>query len=209
MNKKHLRGMLRVLAFCAGLGYWVTVIGAGVVLIISPFLWLTDVDRFWIDVPAQMAAIDGVESSWGRGSALFPLDRVSARLRVPIGHAPGWFFATWWLGIAVYAGLGALLFHHLRAMLRRLREGKPFDVENATRLRWIGVLLVAGSLEFAAVMHVLSLAAVDSLMNATIASAVPPIGMAINVVLMGLALIVLAEIFRHGAELEHDQSLVV
>lgn len=208
MNRKHLRGMLRVLAFWAGLSYWVIVIGATLVLIMSPFLWLHGVDLFYIDVSARVADVGGVQSSWGRDTGLFELDRVTARLRVPIGRAPGWFFVTWWVGMVVYAVLGVLLFHHLRQMLGSLREGKPFDVDNATRLRWIGVLLVAGSLAFELVFQVLSFAAVDSLTDATIGSAVPPIHM-IGDVLMGLALIVLAEIFRHGAELEHDQSLVV
>ena len=89
-----------------------------------------------------------------------------------------------------------------------LRDGAPFDARNATRVRWLGVLLIAGELSLKALTFWLS-----SIVLRTLAAGPQALGPSFTVdakvILIGLMLVALAEVFRRGTTLEDEQSLVV
>jgi hypothetical protein len=89
-----------------------------------------------------------------------------------------------------------------------VRDGAPFDVQNAVRLRWVGLLLIALSLLNGVAELVTSMVVRQGLAGGSVAVAG---GLRIEApfLLVALVLLALAEIFRRGAELEHEQSLVV
>lgn len=209
MDGKRLQGILRVLSVGAALMYWVILVGGVALLIMIPAARVTGAAEFGIGVPAEVAEIDAaMESEWGAAPGRFELDDVAATLDVPIARAPGWYVIAAWLGAALTLPLVVMFLHHLRRMLKRLRDGAPFDIENATHLRWLGWLLIAVHTLGAVVWFVLSKAAIDSLTSANV-TLHAPLGLDLKVILMGFGLVALAEIFRHGAELEDEQSLVV
>lgn len=209
MDGKRLQGILRVLSGGAALLYWVLLVAAVALLIMIPAARLTDGREFAIGVPAEVTHLQaGLESRWADAAGEFMLDDVTASLDVPIGRAPGWYVLVAWLGAAVTSGMAVTFLHHLRRMLRRLRDGAPFDIENARHLRWLGWLLIAAHSVGAVVWYVLSSTAIESLTTADV-TVNAPLVLDLKVILMGLALVALAEIFRHGAELEDEQSLVV
>jgi hypothetical protein len=101
-----------------------------------------------------------------------------------------------------------LFLHHLRRIFQRVRDGIPFDAENAMRLRRLGIVLLALALLNGVAELVVALAVRGNLSDGNvIVPATLPIDM--SLVFVALVLIALAAIFRRGAELEDEQSLVV
>lgn len=95
-----------------------------------------------------------------------------------------------------------------REMLRAAIAGAPFAPANVRRLRRLALLLVAAGLvvplvEYAAARMVLA----RLLVEGTPLSPSPPI--ALDPILAGLLVLVLAAVFQHGATLEDDRSLTV
>jgi serine phosphatase RsbU (regulator of sigma subunit) len=91
----------------------------------------------------------------------------------------------------------------LRRIFRRLVEGRPFLDENARNLRFIGLAVVAGELALAAFQYLSQRAVRGALSSAEIsfhASYAPRP----SVVLAGLALLIVAEIFREGIKMRVD-----
>jgi hypothetical protein len=106
---------------------------------------------------------------------------------------------------ALVALYGVLL---VRNPLRDVGAGQPFGPTNARRLRILGVLfLVVGVLrpavEYALGSLVLSrIVSVEPVLS-------PPLAFQRDAIVAGLLLLVLAQVWRHGSELEEDQSLTV
>ena len=75
-------------------------------------------------------------------------------------------------------------------------------------MRWLGLLLLALALFNGVAEFLTSLAVRNGLASSNFRVTT---GLHINmfVVVVALALVALAEIFRRGAELEHEQSLVI
>ena len=107
--------------------------------------------------------------------------------------------------VAVIGMLAAALvvLHRLRRIFRRLVEGRPFLDENARSLRFIGVAVVAGELASAAFQYLGQRALTGGLSSAEISfhAAFAP---RFPVMLAGLALLIVAEIFREGIKMRAD-----
>jgi hypothetical protein len=160
-----------------------------------------------LNVPA--ALVDSratVETRWG--PAKLEVEDVQGKLRMPVGMLPWWLFAILWTHGAGGMTLILLSLHQLRRILQRVRDGAPFDADNARRLRWLGLSLFGVALLNGVVEFVTSLAVRRGLSASGITV---PVAMPIDgsLVFVAFVLVVLARIFRRGADLEHDQSLVV
>jgi hypothetical protein len=97
---------------------------------------------------------------------------------------------------------------NLRRVVRRIRAAAPFDAENARCLRSLGVLLFALACLDGVAGSVVSWALSRGFTSSTMSVST---GLHVNgaLVLIGLVLIVLAEIFRRGSALEQEQALVI
>lgn len=115
------------------------------------------------------------------------------------------------LGIAALAlFLGACLYFvkQLRDIVRTIDQQDPFVKENARRVRMIGVLIIAFSLA----KGVLQLA-----ISGYADSAVVPTGFTLDgklefpfgLIVAGVAVVVLSEVFRHGHRLREEHSLTI
>jgi serine phosphatase RsbU (regulator of sigma subunit) len=93
--------------------------------------------------------------------------------------------------------------HHLRRIFRRLVEGRPFLDENARRLRFIGLALAAGALAGASLQY-LGQRAVASALSSEQIKFHPVFAPDLSVVLAGLVLLIVAEIFREGIKMRTD-----
>ncbi len=110
------------------------------------------------------------------------------------------------LTLVAVTGLMAVVvvvLHLLRRIFRRLVEGRPFLDENARSLRLIGLTVVAGELVWAALQYLGQRAVAGALSSAQISfqAAFAPRA---SVVLAGLALLIVAEIFREGIKMRAD-----
>ena len=169
--------------------------------------WMLGLGTIEVELPALgMDSVATVPTTWG--PAHLEVEEVRANLKMPIVLLPWSVVGAVLIELAVGAALLLLFLHHLRRIFQRVRDGAPFDAHNALRLRWVGLLLLAlavlaGVAELATSLIVRGWLARNDITVST--------GLHINgwLVFVALVLIALAEIFRRGAELEHEQSLVV
>ena len=107
------------------------------------------------------------------------------------------------LGVIAVEAVVLLVLHRLRRIFRRLVEGRPFLDENARGLRFIGLAVMAGELAWAALQYLGQRAVAAALSSAEISfhAAFAPRP---SVVLAGLALLIVAEIFREGIKMRAD-----
>jgi hypothetical protein len=130
-----------------------------------------------------------------RGSLRFPLQR-------------GLVFITNGLLLILAMGVGLWLTTQLQRVLRTVRDGKPFAPSNATRVRRIAWVLIAGEFVRAAIVYLEnSYAATHFTAEGLRFTARPDLSLA--AVIEGLIILVIAEVFRAGTRLDEDQSLTV
>ena len=203
--------VVRVLTALVSIAYFGLGILGALVLIAAPLVkLLTDGDPDWIwglRVPASVPEAEAtVLTTWG--PARLEVEDVRGVLRLPLSMLPWWLVAVLWAHAAVVFALILLFLHHLRRIFQRVRAGAPFDAANALRLRWLGLLLLAVAVVNGVAELVTSRAVRAGLSSGSITV---PRGLHVDLsaVLVALVLVALAEIFRRGAELEDEQSLVV
>lgn len=203
--------VVRVLSAAVSVAYFAVWAIAVVVLLALPLLRLLAVghpDWMWeLEIPASLRDLQTtVLTRWGAGR--LEAERVRVMLELPIETTPWGLVAVLWSGAVLVFALTLLALHHLRRIFQRVRDGAPFDAQNALRMRWLGFLLLALAL-LDAVAEFLTAAVMRrgiTSENVTVAA-----GFSVNLplVFVGLAVVALAEIFRRGAELEDEQALVV
>ena len=93
--------------------------------------------------------------------------------------------------------------HRLRGIFRRLIQSRPFAVENARDLRFIGLAIIAGELVFSAAAYWSTRLVVDEF-TSTGVTLQADFDIRMPVLLAGLVLLVVAEVFREGAQMKAD-----
>ena len=111
----------------------------------------------------------------------------------------GMLLALW---VAIY------IVYLMRGILRRVKAGDPFAPGNVRALQIVGTLLVVLGffgpfLEYAVVRSALDQVALRGV------ALTAPFDLQTDAVLAGLLVLVLAGIFRHGADLERDRALTI
>ena len=104
--------------------------------------------------------------------------------------------------------LGLWMLGNLRAVFRTLRAGRPFVSANATRLRWIGIAIIAGEFGRSAMMFLNNYYAMTYFSAEGLRFDARP-DLSLLVIAYGLIVLVIAEVFRTGTRLDEDQSLTV
>lgn len=202
--------VVRVLTTLVSTAYFALWIVTSALLVAAPAAKLLAGGRNWtweLEVPATVRDSEAtVSTSWG--PARLAVENVRGSLRLPIATLPWGLVAVLWAHVAVLLGLTLVSLHHLRRIFQRVRDGEPFDAGNAVRMRWLGLLLLALAVFNGIAELVTSLALRTDPSSGPVAVAA---GLHVNfpLVFVALVLVVLAEIFRRGSELEREQSLVI
>jgi hypothetical protein len=203
--------VVKTLAALTSFAYFFMWAGAALVLIGLPLVkaFGTDADFYYsLELPVNTPTLQTmVQTVWGPAPLL--LDQVRGKLQLPIATMPWSFLALLWGYAAVGGALMLLFLHNLRRIFRRVRDGAAFDVQNAVRIRTLGILLLAMAGLKAVAEVATSLAVRRGL--AEDSSLTVPGGFHTDLTLVPVALVLmaLAEVFRRGAALEHEQSLVI
>ncbi|MCC7007786.1 MAG: PP2C family protein-serine/threonine phosphatase [Acidobacteria bacterium] len=93
--------------------------------------------------------------------------------------------------------------YRLRRVLRGLRQGRPFLAENATDLRFIGLMVIGGQIAWAGLQYLGMRFGVDELTSAQLVFQAPfPLN--VPIIVSGLVLVVVAEVFREGNRMRSD-----
>lgn len=203
--------VVSVLTGLASTAYFGLLVLAVVVLIGLPTVKLAagDDPDWEIGLTVPVASLDSdatVLTRWG--DARLEVEDMGGSLRLPVWMLPWWLFAILWIYVAAAMALTLMFVHHLRRTFQRVRGGAPFDVTNAPRLRWLGLLALGLALLRGMAEFVTSLAVRGGVVGARVEV---PLGLSVDgwLVFFGLVLLALGEIFRRGAELEEEQSLTV
>jgi hypothetical protein len=147
------------------------------------------------DRPVQPVASEQARIEKGSGTLIVPIDR------------GGVLYAAVTTLIVLLA-IGLWILGQLCAVLRTVRDGKPFTAANVRRIRWVGVGVILG--EFVASGSALFgnyYAASHVVWDGVQFGGVPivsPTG-----ILHGLVILAIAEVFRTGTRLDEDQSLTI
>ena len=209
MNHRSNR-VIRLLTMMVSIAYYGLWVGAVIVLVGAPITRMFASGPDWelgLTVPARVQDLAApVVANWG--PAQLELGDVKANLRVPIVLMPWWLFMLLWLHVAVYFGLVLLSVFQLRRIFQSVRQGAPFDVGNAVRLRSLGTLLIAIAL-FRAFAEFITVMAIRRGITSSLITLDTGFHIDMPFFFLALALVALAEIFRRGAELESEQSLVI
>ena len=166
-------------------------------------------DAFYqIEAPVVVHPTISLAGGWRVPGAHVNVAQVRATAAVPVSLVPAGLVALVWLALAVSAALVLLFLHHLRRLFQRVRQGAPFDAGNAARLSWLGILLVCAAVWKCVTDFWMSLA-ISQMLEGGGDRLGTGVDLNLPVMLVGLVLIGLAEIFRRGAALEEEQALVV
>ena len=202
----------RTLAVVAAIAFYGLVVAATLLLVMMPVgkvLGGPNGDfHYGLPVPVKLLNPQTtIETAWG--SVPLKLDDSRAELRLPVSRLPWSLVAVLWVYTALAAAVLLLFVHNLRRIFQRVRDGAAFDAQNAFRLRRLGTLLLAFAL----------LESIGETATAWIAKSGLVAGSGVTVqsglsadgrlVLAAFVLIALAEVFRKGADLEREQSLVI
>lgn len=204
--------VVRILTALVSVAYFGMWAGAAFVLIALPMLKAfggAGGDFYYgLELPVTAPMVQTmVQTVWGPAPLM--LDEVRGKLELPISTMPWALLALLWCYAAVGGALMLLFLHNLRRIFQRVRDEAAFDAQNVVRLRTVGALLLAIAGLNAIVELATSIAVRRGLAEGS--SLTVPTGFHIDgtLVLVALVVMALAEVFRRGAALEHEQSLVV
>ena len=99
--------------------------------------------------------------------------------------------------------VAVLVLFRLRRIFRRLDEGHPFLADNARDLRFIGATVVVGVFAFAAVQYS-QMRLVTAELSSPQLEFQTPFHVSMPVLLAGLVVLVVAEVFREGSGMRSD-----
>jgi len=105
--------------------------------------------------------------------------------------------------------IGLLIIFHLRKIFATIAGGDPFSMENSKRIRLIGWAVIAASVLKALLSFLIGLY-FSTLIN------LPGLTLTANMrledfsgVFVGVIILILAEVFQHGARLQEESNLIV
>lgn len=187
------------------------------VLLAVPFVRLpitvTAPVTFTLDTPDEIL---GGRTGWGfefretrRPPAPRPerLRRIAGSMRVPVSNR--WFLAFNGIALIVILLFVSYTLGKLRDVMRTLvRDKKPFVAANAARLRFLGLAVIIGSLAVSAIVFVENTWARANLNIPGVTFDVLP-NIDFGTIFYGLIILVIAEVFRAGTQLDEDQSLTI
>ncbi len=204
--------VVKVLSALATGLYYVTWVAAGLVLIWMPVAKVLGARSgqamYHFGAPVTVHPTLDLANSWRLRGARVVVSQVRATAELPVDAAPWGFVVLGWVTLAISAAFLLLFLHQLRRLFQRVRQGAPFDPDNAARLRWLGILLLVLAL-WQTVTDVWMSLAISRMLEGPGNQLGTGVSLNLPVILVGLVLIALAEIFRRGAALEEEQSLVV
>jgi Protein of unknown function (DUF2975). len=204
------RSVASFLAILLNVIWYVVAIGTVLMACVAVAALAADVRKFQMDLPVSFSVNNQILSSdlAQPGGEAARVKNVRARGSLTFAPPSGTFLATTAATLAVLFALGLWVLGHLRAVFRTLRQGRPFVPANATRIRWIGYAVILAEVVRTAVVFVANSYAMTHFAAAGLRFDARP-DFHLLAVVHGLIILVIAEVFRAGTQLDEDQSLTV
>ena len=188
--------------------WWMVVVAMVLVAGMAVFSLTGGLDgkNLTVGLPVGLEVLDPVQGAGASLNAEGRIKKLRGTVRFPTRRSPFIFGSM--LLIAVLSACFLWFLTQLRHIFRSLSRGEVFIVENARRLRWVGgMVIVSEMVRSAFVLYASYYASANFSASGLRFEVVAELdGTAI---LAGLAIIVIAEVFREGTRLQEDQSLTV
>jgi hypothetical protein len=134
------------------------------------------------------------------------IEKLRGNLRFPVRNDA--FFSASMILIVLLFGFLLWIVTQLRHIFRSLSRGLLFIPENARRIRWVGFMVLCGEVARAALVYFWSYYT-GLHFTASGLRFVPSTDLNPITLISGLAILVIAEVFREGTRLREDQSLTI
>ncbi|HET9468831.1 MAG TPA: DUF2975 domain-containing protein [Vicinamibacterales bacterium] len=154
------------------------------------------VDPQALPVNAPTLGIERAQIEHARGSLKFP---------PPPGTS---FIAPALFGLALMLAAVLFVVGQLRAVIRTLRDGRPFVRANAARIRWIAFAVIAGEIAKTVIVYSANAQAMTHFSASGLRFDARPDFNVVTIV-HGLIILAIAEVFRAGTRLDEEQSLTI
>lgn len=202
------RSIASFVRFVLGGAWWLVVVSLGLLtgLLLLSFVVDLEGESFTMDLPVAVELNAPVLEG---GASVIPdarIEKLRGNLKFPIRQ--GYFLSGSMLLIVLLLGLMLWVLTQLRHIFGSLSEGRLFVPENARRIRWVGIAVIFGELARAAVVYFWSYYTSQHFTanGLRFVASTDFNGMTI---VGGLAILVIAEVFREGTRLHEDQSLTI
>ena len=216
-GRRSIASVINFVVSVFAFGAWFGALFGIVMLCVVPFVGLpitvTAPASFTLDTPDQVL---GGRAGWGfefretrRPPAPRParIQRIDGSIRIP--SSSRWYIFFNGLGLIAVAVAIAVTLGKLRAVLRTLIvDQQPFVAANAARIRFIGLAVMAQEIARTVIVWAENLYARTHLAIPGVTFDFLP---QINVwtIVIGALILVIAEVFRAGTQLDQDQSLTI
>jgi hypothetical protein len=203
---------------CLNIGWGLAVLGLGLTIVLpvlAPFVkGPLEVDAAWLVVGTQMTIPVSLEVDAQRHQVTSPsLGIADAQLRdirglltFPTQQGP--FFIGNTVLLLVLFSLALWVIGSLRAVFRTVRDGDPFVAANAGRIRAVAYGVMIGEAARAAITYFENSYAMTNFSAQGLRFVAAP-DLDLVAIVLGLIILVIAEVFRTGTRLREDQSLTI
>jgi hypothetical protein len=203
--------VLAFVRFGTAIGLFVAVLGMAILPFVrTPNVRVSVPVSFRLDNPS-IAGRDGFGFAIKNGEdpakpSVTQVESVAGALRIP--SADKRFIAV--NGFALIAVLMFTLFviDQVRAVLRTLVHGNPFDASNAKHIQRIGLAVIVGELARAAIVFAENYYAMTHVTVAGLMFDAWP-RISFTTIGYGLIILIIVEVFRTGTRLDEEQSLTI
>lgn len=202
------RSIASFIRFVLGAAWWLVVVSLALLLglLVLSFFINLEGNNLTMNLPVALDLNAPVHGSSPSLQTDARIEKLRGNLRFPVRN--GAFFSASMFLIVLLIGCLLWVLTQLRHIFRSLSRGLLFIPENARRIRWVGFTVIVGELARAALVYFwsyytslhftangLRFVASTDLNGVTIIS--------------GLAILVIAEVFREGTRLHEEQSLTI
>lgn len=198
LGPRSLSSLLKVLLEVV---FYVTCLAVALLVGVTVMAVRTGTRNISISVPARFDIEPSAYRIRGTGGTEARIENASGDAKVT--RPPVAFVVVPLVGVIGMLAVALVVLQRLRRIFRRLVEGRPFLDENARNLRFIGLAVIAGELALAGLQYAGQRAFIGVLSSAEISfhAAFAP---RLSIILSGLGLLILAEIFREGIKMRAD-----
>lgn len=199
---------LKVAWFFVSLGYWLSWLAAGLLLVLVITMWTTDFTPKYARLPVEVSLHENSD-----GEIMEPIAADGSLtiagfgyLKVRADELPGLRYIMI-MPMILLAGLIWLLFL-LRRLLRNVRRGSPFDPQNPVFLKKIGWLLTIGGPVYGIFNYIYAriyIGLVD-IPNAYLSPAKDIQGV---IIIAGLIIVVISQVYDEAVKIKTEADLTI
>jgi hypothetical protein len=200
---------MKLVATLINIGWYAAAAGLALAACLTVASLFIDLPSSEMDIPASFVldtqTLRAAAPSVGIENAEFETVRCAGNVKfTPPSRA---FVASVGASLSLFLALALWVFGQLRAVFRTLLDGHPFVAANAPRIRRIAYAVIGGELARSAIAYMGM--GIHPVFSAPGLHPDSRPDLSIALLLCGLIMLAIAEVFREGTRLDEEQSLTV